>query len=83
MDEILAECTNPALVRCLFSATLPPAIEEMARTVMHDPIRIVIGQRCVLGGLGRVTASRRSCCGQRERASCWAAAAVILVCALR
>ena len=49
MDEILAGCTHPALVRCLFSATLPPVVEELLRTVMHDPVRIVIGQRCVAG----------------------------------
>jgi hypothetical protein len=45
MDEILAECTNPVLVRCLFSATLPPAVETLARSVMPDPVRIVVGQR--------------------------------------
>jgi len=41
----MAQCSNPALRRYLFSATLPPAVEDIARTVMHDPVRIVIGQR--------------------------------------
>ena len=45
VDEILAACSNPSLVRCLFSATLPEAIETLVRTVMHDPIRLTIGQR--------------------------------------
>lgn len=45
VDEIFAACTRNDLVRALFSATLPQTVEETARTVMHDPLRIVIGSR--------------------------------------
>ena len=33
--------------RCLFSATLPPQVEELARSFLIDPLRITVGQRCV------------------------------------
>jgi superfamily II DNA/RNA helicase len=32
-------------VRALFSATMLPGIEELARTVLHDPLRVTIGVR--------------------------------------
>eukprot|EP01043_Picozoa_sp_COSAG02_P010098 COSAG02_NODE_349_length_24073_cov_102.816092_24_plen_282_part_00 len=31
--------------RCLFSATLPPAVEELARSFLIDPLRITVGLR--------------------------------------
>ena len=42
---MLAACNNIELVRALFSATLPEGVEDLARTVLRDPIRIVIGTR--------------------------------------
>lgn len=45
VDEILAACTHPKLCRHLFSATMPPTIEDLARSFMRDPVRIVVGQR--------------------------------------
>jgi len=45
IDEIVATCVHPALQKVLFSATLPQNVEEMARTVLKDPIRIVVGTR--------------------------------------
>ena len=33
--------------RCLFSATLPPQVEELARSFLIDPLRITVGQRSV------------------------------------
>ncbi|GBG65250.1 hypothetical protein CBR_g50292 [Chara braunii] len=45
VDRILEACTNTNLQRSLFSATLPETVEELARSVMHDPVRIVIGER--------------------------------------
>ncbi|GJP34877.1 hypothetical protein CLOM_g19359 [Closterium sp. NIES-68] len=45
IDGIVAACTLPSLTRALFSATLPEAVEQMARSVMHDPVRIVVGDR--------------------------------------
>ena len=31
--------------RCLFSATLPPQVEELARSFLIDPLRITVGNR--------------------------------------
>ncbi len=31
--------------RCLFSATLPPAVEDLARSFLIDPLRITVGLR--------------------------------------
>eukprot|EP00127_Corallochytrium_limacisporum_P006498 Clim_evm29s229 gene=Clim_evmTU29s229 len=45
VDTILGACTHPRVTRALFSATLPPAIEELARTVLRDPIRVTVGAR--------------------------------------
>ncbi|KAI9208868.1 P-loop containing nucleoside triphosphate hydrolase protein [Polychytrium aggregatum] len=45
VDEVFAACTSPNLKKHLFSATIPSGIEALAKTVMHDPIRIVIGQK--------------------------------------
>ena len=45
IDEIMAACSNPHLQRLLFSATLPQGVEAIARTVLRDPIRVLIGQR--------------------------------------
>ena len=45
IDKIFAACTHTSLQRAMFSATLPENVEELARTVLVDPIRIVIGTR--------------------------------------
>jgi ATP-dependent RNA helicase DDX52/ROK1 len=45
VDEVFAACSNPKLVRALFSATMLPGIEELARTVLMDPLRVTIGIR--------------------------------------
>ncbi|XP_002986837.2 DEAD-box ATP-dependent RNA helicase 57 [Selaginella moellendorffii] len=45
IDSIVSACTRTNIVRALFSATLPETVEELARTIMHDAIRIVIGDR--------------------------------------
>ena len=42
-DEIMARCDVSNLRRALFSATLPEGVEELARTVLRNPIRVVIG----------------------------------------
>ncbi|GAO50710.1 hypothetical protein G7K_4831-t1 [Saitoella complicata NRRL Y-17804] len=44
-DEILAACSSPALQKALFSATLPSSIEQLANTVMKDPVRVIIGSK--------------------------------------
>ncbi|KAK3258742.1 hypothetical protein CYMTET_32223 [Cymbomonas tetramitiformis] len=45
IDTCLNACTNPALQRALFSATLPEGVEQMARSVMTQPIRVTVGER--------------------------------------
>jgi len=45
VDGVIAACSNPKIVRALFSATLPERVEEMARNVLADPIRITVGER--------------------------------------
>jgi ATP-dependent RNA helicase DDX52/ROK1 len=45
MDEIFASCSNDNLQKFLFSATIPSNVEQLAKSVMKDPIRVVIGQK--------------------------------------
>ncbi len=45
MDGIIAACTHQNKKICLFSATILPVVEELARTVQRDPIHISIGQK--------------------------------------
>jgi len=42
VDEIFAACGDQSQ-RCLFSATMPPQIEELAKTVLRDPVEVVVG----------------------------------------
>ncbi|CEG77307.1 hypothetical protein RMATCC62417_12087 [Rhizopus microsporus] len=44
-DEIFAACTSTTIQKSLFSATFSSHIEELAKSVMKDPIRIVIGAK--------------------------------------
>jgi len=44
-DEIIAACSSKTLHKALFSATIPAAVEELARSVMKDPIRVIIGTK--------------------------------------
>jgi ATP-dependent RNA helicase DDX52/ROK1 len=46
-DEIIAACTSKKLHKALFSATIPAAVEELARSVMTDPLRIIIGTKYI------------------------------------
>ncbi|KNB46517.1 hypothetical protein JH06_0124 [Blastocystis sp. subtype 4] len=69
IDTILAACTHPHLQRLLFSATLPQVcsfslshskgVESLARTVLRDPVRVVVGVRN--GSNPNVTQSLRYC----------------------
>ncbi len=43
VDEILAACTSPTIQKALFSATISSSVEELARTFMRDPVRVIIG----------------------------------------
>ncbi|KAJ2004849.1 RNA-dependent ATPase rok1 [Coemansia thaxteri] len=45
VDEILAACSSPSLQISLFSATVPSSVEEMAKTIMKNPIRVIVGSK--------------------------------------
>uniref|UniRef100_A0A0D6QY04 RNA helicase n=1 Tax=Araucaria cunninghamii TaxID=56994 RepID=A0A0D6QY04_ARACU len=45
IDSIVNACSSPSVVRSLFSATLPDSVEELARTIMHDPVRVLVGRK--------------------------------------
>ncbi|KAJ2550285.1 RNA-dependent ATPase rok1 [Coemansia sp. RSA 1933] len=45
IDEIVAACSTSTanLQISLFSATMPSSVEDMAHTIMKDPIRVIVG----------------------------------------
>lgn len=45
IDSVVKACSNPSIVRSLFSATLPDTVEQLARTIMHDAVRVIIGRK--------------------------------------
>ncbi|XP_021770585.1 DEAD-box ATP-dependent RNA helicase 57-like [Chenopodium quinoa] len=45
IDFVVKACSNPSVIRMLFSATLPDSVEELARTLMHDAVRIIVGRK--------------------------------------
>ena len=45
IDAIVGACSADAVRRALFSATLPEAVEALARSVMAAPLRITVGER--------------------------------------
>nr|XP_016504604.1 PREDICTED: DEAD-box ATP-dependent RNA helicase 57-like [Nicotiana tabacum] len=45
VDFVVNACTNPSILRSLFSATLPDIVEDRARTIMHDAVRVIIGRK--------------------------------------
>lgn len=45
IDAVVKACSNPSIIRSLFSATLPDFVEELARTIMHDAVRVIIGRK--------------------------------------
>ncbi|DBA94458.1 TPA: RNA-dependent ATPase rok1 [Trebouxia sp. C0004] len=45
IDRIILACSNPHIIRGLFSATLPEGVEEMASSVLQMPLRLVVGPR--------------------------------------
>lgn len=44
-DEILSQLTNPKVRKCMFSATIPSGVEEIAQAIMVDAIRVIIGHK--------------------------------------
>lgn len=47
IDSVVKACSNPSIIRSLFSATLPDSVEELARSIMHDAVRVIIGRKWV------------------------------------
>ncbi|OVA20088.1 Helicase [Macleaya cordata] len=45
IDLVVKACSNPSIIRSLFSATLPDSVEELARTIMHDAVRVIVGRK--------------------------------------
>ncbi|KAI4364267.1 hypothetical protein MLD38_020383 [Melastoma candidum] len=45
IDSIVKACSNPSIIRSLFSATLPDFVEDLARTIMHDAVRVIVGRK--------------------------------------
>lgn len=44
-DAILSLCNTKNLRKSMFSATIPSGVEEIANSIMFDPIRIIIGHK--------------------------------------
>lgn len=44
-DALLAELSNPRLRKSIFSATIPAKVEELANTIMRDPVRVIVGHK--------------------------------------
>jgi len=47
VQEILAVCTHENIQKAVFSATLPAGAERIALDILRDPIRVVVGLKCV------------------------------------
>eukprot|EP01094_Clydonella_sp_ATCC50884_P026837 TRINITY_DN748_c0_g1_i1.p1 TRINITY_DN748_c0_g1~~TRINITY_DN748_c0_g1_i1.p1 ORF type:complete len:443 (-),score=101.69 TRINITY_DN748_c0_g1_i1:33-1361(-) len=45
VDKLIAACTRERLQIALFSATILPQIEELANSILADPVQVVIGER--------------------------------------
>ncbi|GLC75527.1 hypothetical protein PLESTF_001653500 [Pleodorina starrii] len=45
IDSLLAAAQHPDVARALFSATLPERVEDLARSVLQQPLRITVGVR--------------------------------------
>jgi ATP-dependent RNA helicase DDX52/ROK1 len=47
VQEIIAACTHESLQTAVFSATLPSGAEKMAMQLLRNPVRVVVGLKCV------------------------------------
>ncbi|XP_020107675.1 DEAD-box ATP-dependent RNA helicase 57-like isoform X3 [Ananas comosus] len=45
IDSVVKACSNPSIICSLFSATLPDSVEELARSIMHDAVRVIVGRK--------------------------------------
>jgi len=60
IDAVVAACSGGDVRRALFSATLPEAVEALARSVMAQPLRLQVGER---GAAAASVAQRLLFCG--------------------
>ena len=42
---MLAACTHKRLQKALFSATIPPQVEELAKSIMPNPVTVTVGKK--------------------------------------
>ncbi|KAI0757420.1 P-loop containing nucleoside triphosphate hydrolase protein [Daedaleopsis nitida] len=43
VQEVIAACTHSDVQKAVFSATLPANAEKVAMSMLHDPVRVVVG----------------------------------------
>lgn len=70
---MVAACPPTGLVRALFGATMPSSVEELARSVMTDPVRVSVGARSAAVVVSN--RQRRGQSGGDERCECAACGA--------
>ena len=44
-DVVLAACDGATVQRCLFSATMPPAVEDLVHSVLRQLVKVVVGEK--------------------------------------
>jgi hypothetical protein len=59
----LSPTPYPEVTRALFSATLPETVEQLARSVMTQPMRLTVGERNAASG---TIAQKLVFCGQER-----------------
>jgi ATP-dependent RNA helicase DDX52/ROK1 len=47
IQEIISACTHENLQTAVFSATLPAGAEKLAMQLLRNPVRVVVGLKCV------------------------------------
>ncbi|GLT47899.1 hypothetical protein SLA2020_215540 [Shorea laevis] len=45
INSVVKACSNPSIICSLFSATLPDFIEDLACTIMHDGVCVIVGTK--------------------------------------
>lgn len=43
IQEVIDSCTHPSLQKAIYSATLPAGAEQVAMSMLKNPIRVVVG----------------------------------------
>ncbi len=43
VDSILSVCLTESVQRCMYSATMPQGIAELASSVLRDPVTVTVG----------------------------------------